>query len=155
MQSGDISEQAKLCSEQGNQYPTCFPTSSDILKNGSTYDFIWNFNYPFYVGYEQLSLYLYYYIKFEYVNVKNFTNLDRSQGSVQVTVDDSWFLTPLQPSSPDVDWTLMAFYLPSTANVTEELTNPYSMYPRPFNFTITRKNNTHIQIYLFLCTQVS
>ncbi|KAI7897790.1 uncharacterized protein BX663DRAFT_527202 [Cokeromyces recurvatus] len=139
MQSNVISEQAESCSEQGNEYPFCYPTFTDVWRNGSTYDFIWNFNYPYYVQHEYLNLYLYYYIKFEYKNVKNFTRLDQSLGSVKVTVDDSWFLSPLEPGSLDLNLTLYGFYLPSTENVTEELSNPISMYPRPFNFTITRK----------------
>ncbi|KAL7320805.1 hypothetical protein PS15m_000658 [Mucor circinelloides] len=137
MQSA-LSDQAQSCSDQGNQYPFCSPLSTDVWTNGSTYDFVWNFNYPFYVGYESISLYLYYYIKFEYQNVKNFTNLDRSTGGIEVTVDDSWFLTPLNPGDSPKNWTMLGFYLPSTLNSAEELASPTSMFPRPFNFTITQ-----------------
>ncbi|CAO0790316.1 unnamed protein product [Mucor circinelloides] len=137
MQSA-LSDQAQSCSDQGNQYPFCSPVSTDVWTNGSTYDFVWNFNYPFYVGYESISLYLYYYIKFEYQNVKNFTNLDRSTGGIEVTVDDSWFLTPLNPGDSPKNWTMLGFYLPSTLNSAEELASPTSMFPRPFNFTITQ-----------------
>ncbi|GAN01433.1 hypothetical protein MAM1_0007c00866 [Mucor ambiguus] len=137
MQSA-LSDLAQSCSDQGNQYPFCSPVSTDVWTNGSTYDFVWNFNYPFYVGYESISLYLYYYIKFEYQNVKNFTNLDRSSGGIEVAVDDSWFLTPLNPGDSPKNWTMLGFYLPSTLNSAQELASPTSMFPRPFNFTITQ-----------------
>ncbi|KAL0137120.1 hypothetical protein V8B55DRAFT_1545653 [Mucor lusitanicus] len=137
MQSA-LSDQAQSCSDQGNQYPFCSPVSTDVWTNGSTHDFVWNFNYPFYVGYESISLYLYYYIKFEYQNVKNFTNLDRSTGGIEVTVDDSWFLAPLNPGDSPKNWTMLGFYLPSTLNSAQELASPTSMFPRPFNFTITQ-----------------
>ncbi|CAO3647068.1 unnamed protein product [Mucor fragilis] len=137
MQSA-LSDLAQTCSDQGNQYPFCSPVSTDVWTNGSTYDFVWNFNYPFYVGYESISLYLYYYIKFEYQNVKNFTNLDTSTGGIEVTVDDSWFLTPLNPGDSPKNWTMLGFYLPSTLDSAQELASPTSMFPRPFNFTITQ-----------------
>jgi hypothetical protein len=38
----DLSSEAKSCSEQGNQYPFCYPTTTDVWKNGTTHDFIWN-----------------------------------------------------------------------------------------------------------------
>ncbi|KAF1800240.1 hypothetical protein FB192DRAFT_1285645, partial [Mucor lusitanicus] len=139
-----LSDQAQSCSDQGNQYPFCSPVSTDVWTNGSTHDFVWNFNYPFYVGYESISLYLYYYIKFEYQNVKNFTNLDRSTGGIEVTVDDSWFLAPLNPGDSPKNWTMLGFYLPSTLNSAQELASPTSMFPRPFNFTITRYSTTNI-----------
>ncbi|KAI8640327.1 hypothetical protein BD408DRAFT_419899 [Parasitella parasitica] len=137
MQSA-LSDQAKSCSDQGNQYSFCYPLSTDVWTNGSTHDFVWNFNYPFYVGYDSISLYLYYYLKFEYTNVKNFTNLSTKTGGIEVTVDDSWFLTPLEPGEPPKNWTMLGFYLPSTLDSAQELASPTSMFPRPFNFTITQ-----------------
>lgn len=86
-----------------------------------------------------MSLYLYYMIKFEYVNVKSYLNLDRIDGGLEVTIDDTWFLNKLEPGASDQNLTILGFYLPSTANVTQELASPISMYPRPFNFTVTRK----------------
>ncbi|CEP15952.1 hypothetical protein [Parasitella parasitica] len=133
-----LSEQAKSCSDQGNQYPFCYPLSTDVWTNGSTHSFVWNFNYPFYVGYDSISLYLYYYLKFEYINVKNFTNLSTKSGGIEVTVDDSWFLNPLDPGEQPKNWTMLGFYLPSTLNSAQELASPTSMFPRPFNFTITQ-----------------
>lgn len=79
---------------------------------------------------------MYYYIKYEYIPVKTFSNLNRSIGGFEVTVDDSWFLSK---SEKDQNLTIYGYFLPSTLNNTEELTNIYSMYPRPFNFTVTRK----------------
>lgn len=56
-------------------------------------------------------------------------------GGLTVTVDDSWFLsaTPIEKNI-----TLFGYYLPSTLDPAQELTNINSMYPRPFNFTVTR-----------------
>ncbi|KAI8983997.1 hypothetical protein BDF20DRAFT_911172 [Mycotypha africana] len=140
--SSDLSEQAELCSDRGNEYPFCLPTSSDVWQDGSTQSFVWNKKYPFYVDYERLDLYLYHYIKFEYINVKNFTNLERRSGGIEVTVDDSWFLSPLQNGESSKNWTMMGFYLPSKANPAVELASPTSMYPRPFNFTVTQLSNS-------------
>jgi hypothetical protein len=83
-----------------------------------------------------LNLYLYYIINYAYVNVKNYNNLTTLTGGISITVDDSWFLSPSLTSQ---NLTMYGFLLPSTANVTLELSNPDSQYPRPFNFTVTRK----------------
>ncbi|KAI8076445.1 uncharacterized protein B0P05DRAFT_545888 [Gilbertella persicaria] len=133
-----LSEQAQSCSEQGNQYPFCSPTSSDVWKNGTTHNFVWNFNYPFYVGNDNLSLYLYYIVRYEYINVKNFTGLTETSGGIEVTVDDSWFLASLPAGTPDQNLTIYGFYLPSTADPAVELASTSSQYPRPFNFTVTQ-----------------
>ncbi|KAG1369503.1 hypothetical protein G6F61_012276 [Rhizopus arrhizus] len=82
-----------------------------------------------------LDLYLYYIINYAYVNVKTFNNLTTSTGGIHVTVDNSWFL---DSSTTDQNLTMYGFYLPSTANVTVELSDPNSQYPRPFNFTVTQ-----------------
>lgn len=73
------------------------------------------------------------------MSVKNYTDLDRADGSAQVTVDDSWFLSPLPAGSPPTNLTILAFYLPSTLSPYTEISSPISMFPRPFNFTVTRK----------------
>jgi hypothetical protein len=78
-------------------------------------------------------------VKFEYVNIKSFLNLDRSTGELSVTIDDTWFLNKLEPGSSDQNLTIFGFYVPSILNSTQELSSPDSMLPRPFNFTITRK----------------
>jgi hypothetical protein len=78
-------------------------------------------------------------VKFEYVNVKNYLNIDRLTGGLEVTVDDTWFLNKLEPGDSDQNLTILGFYLPSTANSTVELSSPISQFPRPFNFTVTRK----------------
>lgn len=82
-----------------------------------------------------MDLYLYYIINYAYVNVKTFNNLTTSTGGINVTVDDSWFL---DSSTTRQNLTMYGFYLPSTANVTVELSDPNSQYPRPFNFTVTQ-----------------
>lgn len=133
-----VLEQAQSCAEQGNSYPFCSPMSNDVWTNGSTHSFIWNYNYPFYVGYEKVNLYLYYIIKFEYVSVKNYTDIDRSLGGVQVTVDDSWFLSPLPDGAPPENLTMAGFYLPNGFSPYSEISSPISMFPRPFNFTVTQ-----------------
>lgn len=73
------------------------------------------------------------------MSVKNYTDLDRGEGAVQVTVDNSWFLNPLPAGSPPTNLTIVAFYLPSTLSPYIEISSPISMLPRPFNFTVTRK----------------
>ncbi|KAI8080904.1 hypothetical protein BDF21DRAFT_451839 [Thamnidium elegans] len=160
MQS-DISDQVEECAGKGNQYPFCSPNSYAVWVNGSTHDFIWNkkygkktkffhypldyvllifynvyFSYPFYVGYEKISLYLYYIVKFEYVSVKNYTDLDRATGGTEVTVDDSWFLEPLENGSAPRNLSISAFYLPSTLSPYSEISSTISMFPRPYNFTV-------------------
>ncbi|CAO3587290.1 unnamed protein product [Absidia cylindrospora] len=58
-------------------------------------------------------------------------------------VDDSWFPTPLYNQSQK-QWTMYGFYLPSFMNPTQELSNPDSQYPRPFNFSIIQFGKTQI-----------
>ncbi|KAI8363805.1 hypothetical protein EDC96DRAFT_511796 [Choanephora cucurbitarum] len=137
MQSA-LEEQAEYCSGLGNQYASCSPTSSDVWTNGSTYNFIWNYNYPYYVRFDNISLYLYYIVRYEYVSVKNFTNLPEKSGGIEVTVDDSWFLSSLPAGSPSQNLTMYGFYLPSSANPMEELASTSSQFPRPFNFTVVQ-----------------
>lgn len=86
-----------------------------------------------------MNLYLYYIVKFEYVSVKNYTDIDRSLGGIQVTVDDSWFLNPLAVGAPPENLTMAGFYLPNGFSPYSEISSPISMFPRPFNFTVTRK----------------
>ncbi|KAI8368965.1 hypothetical protein BD560DRAFT_398220 [Blakeslea trispora] len=138
MQSA-FEEQVQDCSGQGNQYSSCYPTASDVWENGTTHNFVWNFNNPYYVLFDNLSLYLYYIVRYEYVSVKNFTNLPERSGGIEVTVDDSWFLSSLPPGSPSQNLTMYGFYLPSSANPMEELASTSSQFPRPFNFTVVQK----------------
>ncbi|GAA5797165.1 hypothetical protein HPULCUR_002544 [Helicostylum pulchrum] len=132
------SDQVEECAGKGNQYPFCSPESDAVWVNGSTHDFIWNKNHPFYVGYPQISLYLYYIVKYEYVSVKNYTDLDTATGGTEVTVDDSWFLDPLENGSPPRNLSISAFYLPSDLSPYAEISSTISMYPRPYNFTVVQ-----------------
>ncbi|KAI9340131.1 hypothetical protein BD770DRAFT_399845 [Pilaira anomala] len=138
MQSEEISDLANECAGRGNQYASCLPESDAVWVNGTSHAFIWNRNNPYYVGYEKISLYLYYIVKFEYVSVKNFTDLDRTYGGIQVIVDDSWFLESLPDNSLPQNLSISAFYLPSTLSPYAEISSPISMFPRPYNFTVTQ-----------------
>lgn len=73
------------------------------------------------------------------MSVKNFTDLDRTYGGIQVIVDDSWFLESLPDNSLPQNLSISAFYLPSTLSPYIEISSPISMFPRPYNFTVTRK----------------
>lgn len=91
------------------------------------------------------------------MSVKNYTDLDRASGFVQVTVDDSWFLNPLPAGSSPTNLTIVAFYLPPTLSPYTEISSPISMFPRPFNFTVVRKSfslfylycATHLPLFFF------
>ncbi|KAF7725331.1 hypothetical protein EC973_009670 [Apophysomyces ossiformis] len=86
----------------------------------------------------KLSLYLYYKKNYAYQHIKSWTNLTTSDGSLQVLVDDSWFPNPLPRGSGNLTWTMYGFYLPAGLDPTYELTNPSSLYPRPFNFSVVQ-----------------
>ncbi|ORZ00905.1 hypothetical protein BCR43DRAFT_434488 [Syncephalastrum racemosum] len=123
------------CYDRGNGSPFCAPTSTDTWELGSSHRFEWNYNYPFYVTAERINLYLYYKENYAYMTIKNFTDLPRADGGLDVNIDKSWF----PPQLANDDCTLYGLYLPEGTNPTEELTNPLSQYPRPFNFTIHRR----------------
>ncbi|EIE80963.1 hypothetical protein G6F46_001394 [Rhizopus delemar] len=137
----DFSSLVESCSKENNGISACTPTTTDIWVNGTSHYFIWKYNNPFYVNAEYLNLYLYYIINYAYVNVKNYNNLTTLTGGIHITVDDSWFLSPSLTSQ---NLTMYGFLLPSTANVTLELSDPDSQYPRPFNFTVTQLASTHL-----------
>lgn len=73
------------------------------------------------------------------MSVKNFTDLDRATGGIEVTVDNSWFLEPLENGSSPLNLSISAFYLPSTLSPYAEISSTISMFPRPYNFTVVRK----------------
>lgn len=85
---------------------------------------------------EHIDLYMYYRENYEYRPIKNWTDLPRAQGFLDVQVDGTWFPTR---STTNKTWTLYGYYLPSGLDPTAELTNPASQYPRPFNFSVVRK----------------
>lgn len=93
---------------------------------------------------DRLNLFLYYKHNYAYEAVKNWTDIDRSQGHLTVQVDDSWF--PAGPEPTDKSWTYYGLYLPAGIDPAAELVNPDSQYPRPFNFTVVRKYTT---VYLY------
>ncbi|CAO3678686.1 unnamed protein product [Rhizopus stolonifer] len=131
----DFSTLVEACAKKDNGVSICLPESTDIWINGTNHDFIWKYNNPFYVSSESLNLYLYYIVNYAYVNVKTYKNFTTLTGGSEVTVNDSWFL---ESSTTSQNLTMYGFLLPSTANVTQELSNPDSQYPRPFNFTVTQ-----------------
>ncbi|KAI8371504.1 uncharacterized protein BYT42DRAFT_501686, partial [Radiomyces spectabilis] len=127
------------CFDRGNGSPFCSPLSTDTWYQGSTHEFIWNYNHPFYVDVELINLFLYYQENYAFRAVRNWTDIDRAEGSLQVKIDSTWFPTDLSPDTVNRTWTLYGFYLPTELDPTTELVNPYSQYPRPFNFSVVRK----------------
>ncbi|KAI8342786.1 hypothetical protein BC941DRAFT_148274 [Chlamydoabsidia padenii] len=121
----------------GNQYPYCSPLTTDTWVNGTTHQFIWNYNYPFYVSSESLDLTMYYIKNYQYTLIKNWTDLTTSNGALTVTVDDTWFPTPSYNGNKT--WNLSLFYLPAGMNASIELQNTNSLYPRPYSFSVIRK----------------
>ncbi|KAI8064177.1 hypothetical protein BC940DRAFT_306358 [Gongronella butleri] len=124
---------ADSCSQMGNGYPYCQPTSTDVWVNGSHYEFVWNYNFPYYVLANALDLHLYYIQNYQMVEVKNWTNLPTSQGELAVQVDDSWFPSPSYGSSKN--WTLYGLYVPAGSNATNVLLDHNTQFPKQFNFT--------------------
>ncbi|SAM08943.1 hypothetical protein [Absidia glauca] len=97
-------------------------------------------NTPLTLSKETLDLYLYFKENLQLHLIKNWTALPCRAGSWAVQVDDSWF-----PSSPpsfyttaQKQWVVYGYYLPALMNPTDELSDPESQYPRPFNFSIMR-----------------
>lgn len=84
----------------------------------------------------QLDLHLYYRENYAYQEIKKWTNITTTDESFTVTVDSSWFPTS---SSTNVTWTMFGYYLPAGMNDTQQLVDVYSMYPRPFNFSVIRE----------------
>lgn len=82
-------------------------------------------------------MFLYYKQNYAYQAVKNWTNIDRSQGHLTVQVDSSWFPSP--PEALNKTWTYYGYYLPVGMDPVAELVNPDSLYPRPFNFSVVRE----------------
>ncbi|ORX46722.1 hypothetical protein DM01DRAFT_1293523, partial [Hesseltinella vesiculosa] len=128
---------ASTCADMGNGYPYCAPVTSDVWNNGSYYEFVWNYNYPAYVNVNALDLHLYYNQNLQMVEVKNWTNIPTSQGQLSVQVDDSWF--PSLSYGISKNWTLYGLYVPNGFNASQILTDHYSIYPKQFNFTATRR----------------
>ena len=64
----------------------------------------------------------------------------REEGQLAVQVDDSWFPDLLESGSKqNKTWSMYGLYLPAGMDPSEELSNPESQYPRPFNFSVVRK----------------
>lgn len=126
-------QSSTACHDMGNGYPICSPKPTDTWIEGSQYQFVWNYNYPFYVTSSQLDLHLYYRENYAYQEIKKWTNITTTDESFTVTVDSSWFPTS---SSTNVTWTMFGYYLPAGMNDTQQLVDVYSMYPRPFNFSV-------------------
>ncbi|KAI9020204.1 hypothetical protein CLU79DRAFT_223112 [Phycomyces nitens] len=124
------------CAEKGNEFTVCSPLATDSWYNGSTYNFVWNYNQPFYVPSKSISLYLYYKYNFAYTQIKEWTYMDTSDGEMSVQVDDTWFPDKLPAGSGNRTWTYFGYLLPADMNATKELITPSSTYPRPFNFTV-------------------
>lgn len=80
---------------------------------------------------------MYYRENYAYQEIFHWDNLPLLDGSLTVTVNESWF--PIPTNSPNQTWTLYGYYLPAGTNASQELVNTYSMFPRPFNFTAIRK----------------
>ncbi|KAI7880869.1 hypothetical protein K492DRAFT_146780 [Lichtheimia hyalospora FSU 10163] len=126
------------CANMGNAYPVCAPQTSDTWYQGNEYKFIWNYNFPYFIsGQSQadslLDLHLYYRKNYAFEEIYHWDNLPLLDGSLTVTVNESWF--PIPTNSPNETWTLYGYYLPAGTNASQELINTYSMFPRPFNFT--------------------
>lgn len=123
------------CAQRDNQHPYCSPLTTDTWVNGTTHQFIWNYNFPFYVSSDVLTLNLYYIKNYQYTLIKAWTDLPTSDGELTATVDDTWFPTP-NYDGKNKSWPLYIYYLPSSMNASSELQNTNSLYPRPYNFTV-------------------
>ncbi|KAI8086089.1 uncharacterized protein BX664DRAFT_239848, partial [Halteromyces radiatus] len=128
----------QTCNSLGNAIPYCSPLPNDVWSNGTVHTFEWNSLYPYYSSSDTLDLYLYYKENLQYRPIKNWTALPCNVGSWTTQVDDSWFPVPLYSQSQK-KWIMYGYYLPSSTDPKEELSNPASRYPRPFNFTVLRK----------------
>ncbi|CAO3638753.1 unnamed protein product [Cunninghamella echinulata] len=122
------------CAGRGNQFPTCAPITTDTWVNGSTHEFVWNYNYPFFVGSSTIDLYLYYKNNFQYTLIKTWPGLPRLDGEMSTTVDDTWF--PTIAHNENVNWTLYFYILPTGMNPKNELQNTASQFPRPTDFNV-------------------
>ncbi|KAI8081350.1 uncharacterized protein BX664DRAFT_285305 [Halteromyces radiatus] len=131
------------CAQQGNQHPYCSPLTTDTWVNGSTYEFIWNYNFPYYVNSPSLNLYLYYIKNYQYTQIKQWSDIHTNDGSMSVLVDDTWFPTP-DTDGKNKTWSLYLYYLPSTVNASSELQNTLSQYPRPYNFSVIQFPSTSL-----------
>ncbi|KAI7847869.1 hypothetical protein BDC45DRAFT_524907 [Circinella umbellata] len=131
--------EVRPCYDRGNGSPFCSPIPSDTWYNGSSYQFVWNYNYPFYVSSEYINLFLYYKENYAFQPIKNWTNMHRAEGQLAVQVDDSWFPNLLESESKqNKTWSIYGLYLPAGMDPSKELSNPESQYPRPFNFSVVQ-----------------
>ncbi|ORZ16332.1 hypothetical protein BCR42DRAFT_327626, partial [Absidia repens] len=137
----EFGDAEQVC-DQENTSPYCSPSPNDTWNNGTSHSFIWNPSFPFYSTSETIDLYLYYKENLQFKPIKNWTALPCNSGSLMAQVDDSWFPSPLYNQSQK-QWTMYGFYLPSFMNPIQELSNPDSQYPRPFNFSIVRMYAPH------------
>ncbi|KAG2219219.1 hypothetical protein INT45_004579, partial [Circinella minor] len=134
-----LSHVERPCYDRGNGSPFCSPIPSDTWYNGSYYQFVWNYNYPFYVSSEYINLFLYYKENYAFQPIRNWTNMHRAEGQLAVQVDDSWFPNILESESKqNKTWSLYGLYLPAGIDPSKELSNPESQYPRPFNFSVVQ-----------------
>ncbi|KAI9254598.1 hypothetical protein BDA99DRAFT_161519 [Phascolomyces articulosus] len=131
------------CSNWGNQYPVCEPTSKDTWYQGSDYKFIWNYNNPYYiintpVENNSLDFHLYHLENFAYKHIREWNNLPLLTGSLEVNVNNTWFPKPA-PENKNETWQMFGWFLPAGSNATQMLTATDSTYPRPFNWSVVRK----------------
>lgn len=140
MSSENSQDASYKCAHMGNQYPYCSPLTTDTWINGSSHQFVWNFNFPFYVSSNTLDLTMYYIRNYQYTPIKNWPNLTTSDGALPVTVDDTWFPSPNYGNNKT--WYMYLYYLPTGMNASAELQNTNSLYPRPYNFTVIQFPST-------------
>ncbi|KAI9305514.1 hypothetical protein BJ944DRAFT_265088 [Cunninghamella echinulata] len=130
-----------VCASKGNQLSICAPTNTDTWVNGSTHNFVWNYNYPFFTASNSIDIYLYYKSNFQYILIKTWPKLPRLNGVMSVTVDDSWFSKTAYNNN--VTWTLSFYILPTGMDSTSELQNVASQFPKPIDFNVIRKFNNN------------
>ncbi|CAO3635922.1 unnamed protein product [Cunninghamella echinulata] len=122
------------CASKGNQLSICEPVNTDTWINGSTHNFVWNYNYPYFITSTNIDIHLYHKSNFQYILIKTWSKLPRLNGVMSVTVDDSWFSTTAY--NKNVTWDFSFYILPSGMDSTSELQSTASQFPKPINFNV-------------------
>lgn len=88
-----------------------------------------------------------YFVKnYQKIQIKQWSNIDPTEGNLPVLVDDTWRLN----SSEATNYDCLVYIVPTQVDPLKEMNNMFSDYPTAISFHVARKvNDTYIYIYLF------
>lgn len=123
-----------LCGSNGNTDTICSPKTNDVWKNGTWYPITWNSMYPTYVSAGELSIYVYFVKNYQKIQIKQWSNIDPTEGNLPVLVDDTWRLN----SSEATNYDCLVYIVPTQVDPLKEMNNMFSDYPTAISFHVAQ-----------------